>query len=278
MLLTQLRTAPLFALALLVPAPATLAQAAVTAHVHTLDTLPIPSFSPADVSIRVGDRVEWDNHAPRVHTVTHDRCPRVDLRNDPSWCEFDTLRDRGSDLSTGATFVVTFDQPGIYSYVCAIHRFGGQITVLGETGALPNLRIGEISFNATPLGTSRRVQAEIVNAGEAAASGSRVYFASRPRGGDAWTRFGDVEIGPLSAGETRLVNQDWPTFNKIGDFEIRVSADGAATVLESDETDNSKRAEIAVLVPEGTLPGASLPDPPPPEPLSTRVPSPSPSA
>ncbi|MFP5223938.1 MAG: CARDB domain-containing protein [Actinomycetota bacterium] len=256
--------------------PASSEQHPVTAHVHTLDTLPIPSFSPTDVVIRVGDSVRWDNHAPRVHTVTHERCPRLDMRNDPADCVFDTLRDRGEDLGTGDEFTVTFDVAGIYPYQCAIHRFGGTITVLDGSGALPNLIVDQISFHQTPLGTSVRVKALVSNIGEAAAPGSRVHFDYRPVGATEWTRFGDAEISALLAGGQVEVNQDWTTFNKVGDFEVRVGADGAESLVESDETDNSAEAAYAILLPEGTLPGVGLPDPPSPQPVTTRIPSPLP--
>jgi plastocyanin len=251
-------------------------QRPTTAHVHALDTLPIPSFSPREVVIRLGDSVEWDNHAPRIHSVTHERCPRLDLRNDPAWCVFDTLRDKGKDLATGDSFTVKFDIAGIYPYQCAIHRFGGTITVLDGSGALPNLIVSDISFHDTPLRTSKRVRAVVNNIGETGAPGSRVHFEYRSLGGTEWTRFGDAEIPALLAGSQIEVNQDWTTFNKIGDFEVRVIADGAGTVVESDESDNSNDARHAILVPEGTLPGIGLPDPPPPQPVTTRIPSPLP--
>lgn len=255
------------------PAPA---PAATTAHVHVLDTLPIPSFAPEEVVIRPGDTVTWDNHAPRIHTVTHTGCPRIDLRNPPESCAFDTLRDRGEDLNPGDVSAVTFAQPGIFDYVCAIHRFGGRVTVLDAAGAMPDLVVDAVRSHPTPLGTSRRIEAVVGNDGDASAPATRLHFEIRSRGGAEWRRFGDVAVGPLSPGQRRTLNQDLPTFNKLGDFEIRVVADGAGTLVEADEENNERIATLSLLLPEGTLPGVALPDPPKPEPVTTRLPSPSP--
>lgn len=263
-------------LAMLAVAQAGAAPAATTAHVHVLDTLPTPSFAPAEVVIRPGDAVNWDNHATRIHTVTHAACPRIDLRNDPAGCFFDTFRDRGADLDPGATFTVAFPSPGIFEYVCAIHRFGGRITVLSEDGTLPDLVIDAVSVHPAPLGTSRRIEAIVGNDGAASAPASRAHFEIRPLGSEAWSRFGDVEVGSLAPGQRRTLNQDLTTFNKLGDFELRVVADGAGSLAEGDETNNAASAAFSVLLPPGTLPGIALPDPPPPQPVSTRLPSPLP--
>ncbi len=266
----------LLAASLLVAALPSAAPAATTAHVHVLDTLPTPTFSPDDVVIRPGDSVHWDNHAPRVHTVTHAACPRIDLRNPPEGCLFDTERDLGSDLAPGDEFSVTFENPGIFDYVCAIHRFGARITVLDAEGTLPDLVVDAVSVHPTPLGASHRVEAVVGNDGEASAPRTRLHFEIRPRGGGTWSRFGDVEVGTLSPGQRRTLNQDLTTFNKIGDFEIRAVADGAGTSVEGEETNNEAGTFLSVLLPEGAAPGVALPDPPPPEPVTTRIPSPLP--
>lgn len=252
------------------------ADAATTAHVHVLDTLPIPSFSPGDVVILPGDSVNWDNHATRIHTVTDVDCPRIDLRNPPEACAFDTLRDRGADLDPGATFTVTFPTPGVFDYVCAIHRFGGRITVLDQSGALPDLVVDAITMHPTPLGTSKRIEAVVGNDGAGTAPGTRLHFEIRSSGSDTWSRFGDVEVGPLAPGQRRTLNEDLTTFNKVGDFEIRVVADGAGSAVESDEGNNIRTAPLSLVLPPGTIDGVALPDPPAPQPISTRLPSPLP--
>lgn len=249
------------------------AQEHSVAHVHTLDTLPMPSFTPAEVTIKAGDAVEWDNHALRIHSVTHARCPRIDQRQSPEGCKFDTERDRGADLNTGDTFRVSFETTGIFPYLCAIHRFGGTITVLGEGSPLPDLTIESLEVHATPFGTSRRVEALVANLGEGVAQASRVHFLYRPLGSASWTLFGDAEIGPLGPGERLAVNQDWSVLTKVGDYEVRAVADGASTVAESDEQNNSSERAVAVLLPAGTVPGAPLPDLPKPSPITTQLPT-----
>lgn len=243
------------------------------AHVHVLDTLPIPTFSPAQVVIRPGNRVEWDNHAPRIHTITHTLCPRIDSRNDEATCLFDTTRDLGHDLGTGDRFEVTFETPGIYEYLCAIHRFGGQITVLAEDPPLPDLVVDALDVHPTPLGLSRRVRAVVRNAGDGVAPESRVRFSYRGADGE-WVLFGDVEIPALSRGQAIEINQDWTTINRIGDFALLATSDGASSVVEVNESNNDRTTSVSILVPEDTLPGRSLPDPPQPEPVTTRLPEP----
>jgi plastocyanin len=262
---------------LLISSATLAAQSETVAHVHVLDTLPIPSFEPGDVVIRPGDSVNWDNHAPRVHTVTHTGCPRIDTRNDSSACAFDTARDRGSDLDPGTEFTVTFPTPGVFQYVCAIHRFGGTITVLSGEAALPDLTVEALSAHPTPLGTSLRIEATLKNIGPGASAASRLRFEIRSLPDGAWQRFGDVAAPVLGPGQQVTLNQDLTTLNKVGDFEVRAVADGASTIVETDESNNARAEALSILLPQGTLPGVALPDPPTPQPVTTRLPSPRPS-
>jgi plastocyanin len=62
------------------------------------------AFAPAAVNVKVGQEVTWKNHDPAEHTVT-------DVGGD-----FDS-----GAMATGATFRTTFDQPGEYRYICALH-------------------------------------------------------------------------------------------------------------------------------------------------------------
>jgi plastocyanin len=62
------------------------------------------AFSPATVEVAVGQEVTWENHDPAEHTVTQE--------------------DGGFDSGTmaqGAAFKTTFDAPGEYRYICALH-------------------------------------------------------------------------------------------------------------------------------------------------------------
>jgi plastocyanin len=62
------------------------------------------SFTPADLTVSVGDTVTWTNDDDFAHTVTSS----------------DDLFDSG-DLAGGQTFEFTFTEPGRYPYVCNIH-------------------------------------------------------------------------------------------------------------------------------------------------------------
>ena len=62
------------------------------------------AFAPATITTRVGEEVSWRNHDPADHTVTG--------------------ADGGFDSGTmaqGATFRTSFDDPGEYRYLCALH-------------------------------------------------------------------------------------------------------------------------------------------------------------
>jgi len=63
-------------------------------------------FTPATVTIKVGDTVTWTNDGPSVHTATAD----------------DGSFDSG-DLSQGKTFSHTFQTAGTFSYHCSPHPF-----------------------------------------------------------------------------------------------------------------------------------------------------------
>ena len=60
------------------------------------------AFSPADVTVKVGDTVTWTNNDSAPHTVTG--------------ADFDS-----SQLAQGATFSHTFTKAGSYDYKCSIH-------------------------------------------------------------------------------------------------------------------------------------------------------------
>ena len=62
------------------------------------------AFAPATVEATVGQKVTWENHDPAEHTVTGE----------------DEGFDSGT-LAAGAAFEATFDAPGEYRYICALH-------------------------------------------------------------------------------------------------------------------------------------------------------------
>lgn len=62
------------------------------------------SFSPASITVHVGQTVTWKNNGPSPHTVTS---------NTGAW-------DSGT-LNAGATFSQTFSTAGTFAYHCSIH-------------------------------------------------------------------------------------------------------------------------------------------------------------
>ena len=73
-------------------------------------------FSPAKVTIKAGQSVEWKNEGNVAHTVTETTTPRTFA---------------STDINPGQTYTQTFDKPGTYNYVCSIHpdRMQGSIVV-----------------------------------------------------------------------------------------------------------------------------------------------------
>jgi plastocyanin len=79
------------------------------------------AFAPASLEVPVGTTVAWTNDDTAPHTVTAEGGA------------FDS-----GVLDPGASFSFTFDQPGTYAYVCALHpNMQGTITVTGDAASLP---------------------------------------------------------------------------------------------------------------------------------------------
>ena len=76
------------------------------------------SFSPASVTVTVGDTVTWTNSDAQAHTAT---------ANDSSW-------DTGT-IANGASGTITFSTAGTFAYHCSIHSaMTGTVTVQAATG------------------------------------------------------------------------------------------------------------------------------------------------
>jgi plastocyanin len=72
------------------------------------------SYSPASVTVNVGDSVTWTNSDAQAHTATAD---------DASW-------DSGTIGGSGGTGAVTFSTAGTFPYHCTIHpQMTGTVTV-----------------------------------------------------------------------------------------------------------------------------------------------------
>ena len=76
-------------------------------------------FSPAEVTIKVGETVEWRNTNLFAHTVTADRRLTADAANIalPEGAKpFHSAR-----VAAGELFRYTFETPGTYRYICLPH-------------------------------------------------------------------------------------------------------------------------------------------------------------
>ena len=62
------------------------------------------AFSPADLTVKVGTKVTWQNNDTAAHTVTAD----------------DKSFDSGP-INQGASYSFTFAKAGSYSYHCSVH-------------------------------------------------------------------------------------------------------------------------------------------------------------
>ena len=72
------------------------------------------AYSPASITVSVGDTVTWTNSDPQTHTATAD---------DASW-------NSGNIAGGGGTKSVTFTTAGTFPYHCAIHsQMTGPLTV-----------------------------------------------------------------------------------------------------------------------------------------------------
>jgi plastocyanin len=78
------------------------------------------AFSPASLTINVGDTVTWTNQDSATHTAT---------ATDGS---FDT-----GNLAQGASGSITFDTAGTFNYICSIHPQMTGTIIVQEAGAEP---------------------------------------------------------------------------------------------------------------------------------------------
>lgn len=94
------------------------------------------SFSPASLEVSAGSSVTWTNRSDREHTVT--------------------FRSGGGsgEFGRGGTFTHTFDAPGTFDYLCAIHpEMTGTVTVAGAAPAPPGGAAGpDAGDGAAPAG------------------------------------------------------------------------------------------------------------------------------
>jgi plastocyanin len=72
-------------------------------------------FAPAALTVKPGDKVTWTNDDTAIHSIK-DTSPLA--------------TPVSQDLGKGATFSISYDRPGSYSYICGIHQYmTGTVTV-----------------------------------------------------------------------------------------------------------------------------------------------------
>jgi plastocyanin len=72
-------------------------------------------FTPPTVTVKAGTKVTWTNEDTSVHSIKDTSSLATPV---------------SQDLGNGATFSITYGQPGTYSYICGIHQYmTGSVTV-----------------------------------------------------------------------------------------------------------------------------------------------------
>jgi plastocyanin len=83
------------------------------------------SFTPPEVTIAVGDTVEWRNTSLITHTVTDDR-RHAERPGDAVVPAGAQVFDSG-DIPAGQVYRQTFTLPGTYRYFCTHHESEGMV-------------------------------------------------------------------------------------------------------------------------------------------------------
>lgn len=88
-------------------------------------TMGFESFSPATVTIRTGDTVEWQNTSLITHTVTAD--PRLAEKDADFSLPRGAAPFNSGDIPAGQIYFHMFTVPGVYHYVCTFHDEDGMV-------------------------------------------------------------------------------------------------------------------------------------------------------
>ena len=92
------------------------------------------TFEPAEITIRVGDKVEWRNRTLLTHTVTAD--PRITAGASNMELPEGARPFNSAAIPAGQVFRHTFTVPGTYRYLCLPHagqKMFGTVVVEPET-------------------------------------------------------------------------------------------------------------------------------------------------
>lgn len=88
-------------------------------------TMGFESYSPAQVTIRSGDTVEWQNTSLITHTVTDE--PKLAKKPGDSTLPPGAVAFNSGDLPPGQVYFHTFTVPGTYRYFCIHHEDDGML-------------------------------------------------------------------------------------------------------------------------------------------------------
>lgn len=190
-------------------------------------------FSPANLTIQVGDTVRWTNAVGgNPHDVTAD---------DLSFA---------SETASSFTFNVTFDTPGVFGYYCTIHGspgsgMSGTITVEGAGGGTTaDLAMSEISVNndiTYQAGGSMTIENEADNLGnETSPSYTVNYYAST----DTNITNGDTFLGSTNRPALGAGNSD--------NFNVVVNLPGSLApgnyfiggIIDIDDANNANNSNL----------------------------------
>ena len=125
------------------------------------------AFSPASLTVNVGDTVTWTNHDAAPHNATAD---------DGSFAT--------PTINNGQSASHRFTQPGTFSYICTIHpNMHGTIRVLSSSsGGGGNSGTAARSGSSGSAGTSSQSEASAVGSPDAAGNGTTLPMTGMAAG------------------------------------------------------------------------------------------------
>lgn len=83
------------------------------------------SFTPASVTIKAGQTVEWRNTSPITHSVSFD--PNAAAKAGDAALPTGAQPFASGDIAAGNVYLHTFDTAGTYHYFCTHHEGGGML-------------------------------------------------------------------------------------------------------------------------------------------------------
>jgi plastocyanin len=97
-------------------------------HAAAVVDMGFASFTPANVTIKAGQAVEWRNTSPITHSVSFD--PKAATTAGDAALPAGVQAFASGDIAAGDVYLHTFTVPGTYRYFCTHHEG------LGMTGAV----------------------------------------------------------------------------------------------------------------------------------------------